>query len=141
FAKAYTRRLGDEELASATADDLFEQVTSVFAFADGRGNRPIAVRLFDPAQASSRTEGIGAGTVIETNTDDSPFLVDSVAEELAARSLEVRRLLHPVIGTVRDQEGRIARVLPARDADHRESVMHIEIERTLSAGEREHLER
>jgi glutamate dehydrogenase len=141
FAKAYTRRLADEELADTTADDLFEQVTSAFAFADGRGSRQIAVRVFDPAQARSRTEGIGAGTVLETNTDDSPFLVDSVAEELAARSLEVRRLLHPVIGTVREGEGRIERVLPARDADHRESVMHVEIEQTLTAAEREDLER
>ena len=43
--------------------------------------------------------------MIETSTDDSPFLVDSVNEELLARGLGVSRLLHPVIGTVRDEDG------------------------------------
>ena len=41
----------------------------------------------------------------------------------AARELRVKLLLHPVIGTARDEEGRIERVLSGRDAAHRESVM------------------
>src|SRR4029077_12490923 len=81
------------------------------------------------------------GTIVETNTDDSPFLVDSVSEELAARELRVRLLVHPVVGTVRDERGRIERVLSGRDASHRESVMHYELERRLGEAERTDLER
>ena len=51
--------------------------------------------------------------MVETSTDDSPFLVDSVHEELLARGLVIRRLLHPVIGTIRDEQGRIERVIRA----------------------------
>jgi glutamate dehydrogenase len=56
-----------------------------------------------------------------------------------ARNLVVSRLLHPVVGTIRDAEGRIERVLSGRDASHRESVMHFEVDRPLTDDEREKL--
>jgi glutamate dehydrogenase len=137
FAKAFLRRLSDEDLTAYGADQLFSITTSGFDFVDGRANLPSAVRVFVP----SRDEGYGPiGTIIETNTDDSPFLVDSIVEELAARELRVKLLLHPVVGTARDEGGRIERVLSGRDAAHRESVMHIELERRLTESQREELE-
>ncbi len=139
FAKAFLRRLSDEELEHHGADLLFSMVSSAFAFADQRGNEPSAVRVFVPTDTD---EGYGSvGTIVETNTDDSPFLVDSVSEELAARELRIRLLVHPVVGTVRDEHGRIQRVLSGRDASHRESVMHYELERRLGERERADLER
>ncbi len=139
FARAFLRRLSDEELEHHGADLLFSMVSSAFAFADQRGNEPAAVRVFVPTDAD---EGYGSvGTIVETNTDDSPFLVDSVSEELAARELRVRLLVHPVVGTVRDERGRIERVVSGRDASHRESVMHYELERRLGETERADLER
>ncbi|HEV8563479.1 MAG TPA: NAD-glutamate dehydrogenase [Actinomycetota bacterium] len=138
FAKAYTRRLTAEELADVDLDQLYGQVASAFAFTDSRGLHPLAVRVFNPDPEKDGYET--QGTVIESNTDDSPFLVDSVSEELAARNLQTLRLLHPVIGTARDEEGRLERVMSARDASHRESVMHFEVDRRLSEAERADLE-
>ena len=113
-------------------------VRSAFAFVDGRGNHPAAVRVFAP---TVETDGYAVpGVVIETCTDDCPFLVDSVTEELAARNLSVGMLLHPMIGTHRAEDGRVERVMKSRDAAHRESVMHIEIERALNEQDREDLE-
>ncbi len=130
FARAYTRRLSDEDLDAMTGDELFGLVSSTFDFADLRGQQTAAVRVFDPTLA---IDGYAtAGTVIETNTDDSPFLVDSVQEELLSRGLAVQRLLHPVVGTSRDAEGRIERVMSGRDASHRESIMHFEVDHLLS---------
>jgi glutamate dehydrogenase len=138
FAKAYTRRLADDDLAETDADELYGMVLSTFGFLDGRGSHPVRVRAFTPDPA---TDGYAIpGTALETNTDDSPFLVDSVQEELAARSLVVRRRLHPVVGTIRDEAGHVERVLSGRDASHRESILHFELERTLSEREREDLE-
>jgi glutamate dehydrogenase len=137
FAKAFLRRLSDEELEHHGADLLFSITRSAFEFVDERGNQPSAVRVFVPAAG----DGYGSiGTIVETNTDDSPFLVDSVVEELAARELRVRLLMHPVIGTARDEDGRIERVLSGRDASHRESLMHIELERWVSEAQRTDLE-
>ena len=139
FSRALLRRLAEDDLAEITADELFALATSAFAFADGRGaEADSAVRVFN---ADVDGEGYRChGTVVETTTDDSPFLVDSVSEELTARGLTIKRLLHPVIGTVRDEDGRIARVVSGREAEHRESFMHFEVDRTLTDGSMADLE-
>ena len=68
------------------------------------------------------------------------FLVDSVSEELGARGLEIRLVVHPVIGVERDSEGAIAQVRHAREAEVRESVMHFEVGRHLPAEQLPELE-
>jgi glutamate dehydrogenase len=133
FAKAFLRRLAPEEIVESGPEGLFGLVHSAFTFADARGTQPSTVRVFDP---DAGTDGYTTvGTVVETSTDDSPFLVDSVHEELLTRGLGIRRLLHPVIGTIRDEHGRIERVMSGRDASHRESVMHFELDRQLTSDE------
>jgi glutamate dehydrogenase len=138
FARALTRRLTADDLAETTIEDLYGLVTSAFAFADGRGHEPSVVRVFTPDPS---VHGYGVpGTVIETATDDSPFLVDSISEELVARGLTIHRLLHPVIGAVRDEAGRLVEVRPGREAAHRESFMHFEVDRTMSEAAQRELE-
>jgi glutamate dehydrogenase len=133
FAKAFLRRLAPEEIVESGPQGLFGLVRSAFAFADSRGTQPSIVRVFDPDEG---TDGYATvGTVVQTSTDDSPFLVDSVHEELLTSGLGIRRLLHPVIGTIRDEHGRIERVMSGRDASHRESLMHFELDRRLTPAE------
>ena len=139
FAKAVTRRLPDDELQDGDPGELFGLVTSAFAFVDERGLQAMSVRVFTPDPAADGYHA--AGTVIETCTDDSPFLVDSVREELAVRDLEVRRVMHPVMGTARDAQGHLERVMAGRDASHRESLMHFEVDRKLTEEERAELEK
>jgi glutamate dehydrogenase len=79
--------------------------------------------------------------VVEISAPDAPFLLDSVSEELEARSLGLQRVLHPVLGIVRGPEGRIEQVLHARETSSRESFMRFELDRSLPAGERARLER
>ena len=83
FAKAFLRRLTPEELERSGDDHLAALTGSLFAFADARGTHAAAVRVFTPSQERDGYDT--GGTVIQTNTDDSPFLVDSVSEELTAR--------------------------------------------------------
>jgi glutamate dehydrogenase len=140
FARALTRRLSADDLSEAGPDALHGLVTSAFAFSDSRGRERSAVRVFrpDPERDGYTTPG----SVIEATTDDSPFLVDSLSEELSARGLTINRLLHPVIGAVRDERGNLVEVRSGREADHRESFMHFEVDRTLSeAASREFEER
>jgi glutamate dehydrogenase len=137
FALAYLRRMSDEVAHGLSAEELLGQVLGAFDLADGRGTKPIVVRAFNPSLASDGYTTVGS--VVETNCADSPFLVDSVSQELAARDLEIRLVIHPVIGTERDSEGRIHRVLHARDAVVRESVMHFEVSRHLARDELDEL--
>src|SRR5919197_3580305 len=129
FARAYTRRLSAEEAEQIPIEDLAAEVAGAFELADGRGSKAFAVRVFAPTLERDGYER--AGSVIETNAIDGPFLFDSVTAELEARELSVRRVIHPVVGTVRSAGGRIERVLNVREAELRESVMHFELDRRL----------
>ena len=93
---------------------------------------------FNPTTADDGYET--PGSVLETNTPDSPFLFDSVNEELQARGLAVTRVVHPVIGTERDAKGRLTALPHVREAATRESVMHFEVDRRLGAEELADLE-
>ncbi|HEY5721036.1 MAG TPA: NAD-glutamate dehydrogenase domain-containing protein [Allosphingosinicella sp.] len=70
--------------------------------------------------------------------DDMPFLVDSVANTLAARGLIVHRLLHPVVCVRRDEDGALLAVEPLCDErDRRESLMYLEVDRAEARIRRE----
>ena len=60
--------------------------------------------------------------------DDMPFLVDSVASEIAAHGLSISRVLHPVAGVERDETGQMLSIGP-RGAGGHESIIYMEIER------------
>ncbi|MGH2635738.1 MAG: NAD-glutamate dehydrogenase, partial [Actinomycetota bacterium] len=138
FAEAFTRRLAPADGADLTPDELLAMVLGAFRLADGRGAEEVAVRVFNPTVSRDGYQTLG--TVLETNVVDSPFLLDSVNEELGSRDLSVQRVIHPVIGIERSSDGRILRVMHVRDAEHRESVMHFEIERRLPGAELADLE-
>jgi glutamate dehydrogenase len=130
FAQAYLRRLSGDASEGISAEHLLAEVIGAFEFASARGDEPVAVRAFNPTLDDHGYEPLGS--VVETNTDDWPFLVDSVSGSLESHRLEIARLLHPVIGVERDGDGRITGVGRARDAPHRESVMHFDLARRLN---------
>jgi glutamate dehydrogenase len=70
--------------------------------------------------------------------DDMPFLVDSVANAVAARQLTIYRLLHPVVCVDRDMDGELERVEPlCGDKHRRESMMYLELDRADARGRQE----
>ena len=79
-------------------------------------------------------------TIVEIVTDDMPFLVDSLAMELARQGAPVELLLHPVVPLRRDERGRLREVsggAPPVDGATTEAVMRIELAgRTATAGRR-----
>jgi glutamate dehydrogenase len=70
--------------------------------------------------------------------DDMPFLVDSVANAIAARQLTIHRLLHPVVCAKRDADGVLREVEPlCGDHSRQESMMYIELDRADARGRQE----
>ena len=57
--------------------------------------------------------------------DDMPFLVDSVASAIAARGINIHRLLHPIIQATRDSKGN----LTALGAGATESIIYMDLDR------------
>src|SRR3954469_2940699 len=122
FAKAYLRRLAPDGDEGHDQEALFHELLGAFELAASRDGAPVAVRAFNPTRAEHGYEP--AGSVVETNTEDLPFLVDSVSAELTSRGLGIVRVLHPIVGTERSPDGGIARVLHPSGAPATESVMH-----------------
>src|SRR3954453_2214709 len=114
FATAYLRRLSADVAEQTVADELFGEVAGVFDFTASRGDRPILVRAFNPTEAEHGY--VRTGSVLETATEDLPFLVDSVRAALTAEGLGVQRALHPIVGLERDADGKIVAVLHPREA-------------------------
>jgi glutamate dehydrogenase len=133
FAQAYLRRIAPDAVDEPSVEALFGEITGLFNFADARGADPIAVRACNP---TTEADGYAPhGSVVETNTEDWPFLVDSVSAEVQAHGARVQRVLHPIVGVERNGEGRISAVLHPREASTRESVMHFDLDRRLSDDE------
>jgi glutamate dehydrogenase len=139
FAGAYLRRApaAGADAPDEDAEALLAEARGAFALADGRAGGVAAVRAFTPNRAEHGYET--TGSVLETNTDDLPFLVDSVGAEVAARGLQIRHVVHPILGVRRDAGGGIASIDHPREAP-RESVMHFELDRRLSPEELAELE-
>ena len=114
------------------AEALFREALGAFEFAVGRATArrsPCARSTPSPAEHGYEARG----SVLETNTEDLPFLVDSVSAELEGRGLGIVRVVHPIVGTERDARGRSPRVMHPREASATESVMHFELDRPLGA--------
>jgi glutamate dehydrogenase len=137
FAAAYLRRMTSEAARAASAEALYAEIVGVHAFADARGARPIAVRAFTPTVAEHGYET--AGSVVETNTEDLPFLLDSVRAALLAEGVRIQSVQHPIVGVERDADGHITAVLHPREGGTRESVMHFELDRRLPDADLERL--
>ena len=137
FARLYMRRVTDGPLLTLDESALAAHIAGIFQFANDRGLSPIRVRAFNP---EPETHGYRSqGTVVEVTTNDRPFLIDSIIAEIQAHDVRVQHVTHPVIGTVRDDGGRLVEVSAARGAATRESVQHYELNRPLGAGERNQL--
>ncbi|TAN71510.1 MAG: NAD-glutamate dehydrogenase, partial [Magnetospirillum sp.] len=120
---------------------LFGAALGLFTFARERRPGAASLRVFDPDL--DRHGWVSSHTVIEIVNDDMPFLVDSVAMELARQGITIHLLVHPVISVRRDGAGLLGDVVE-NGGGIRESVMHIEVDRQLPethAGLAEHLRR
>ena len=72
--------------------------------------------------------------------DDMPFLVDSIANGLAAENIVIHRLIHPVLSVERDADGALCEILPPDEPGaRRESFIYIEADR-VDAKQRHTLE-
>ena len=143
----YHRHTTTEDLLARQAEDLLGAALSHRSLAANRPPGTATVQVFNPDMDE---HGWASGhTVVQVVTDDMPFIVDSVINELAALDHNIFLLLHPQLVVRRDASGLLKEVL---DADHvsegthaetfgeeRESWLHVEIDRTSDPEERERI--
>ena len=110
FVRMYVRRPPAVLTESLAPPELAAQVRGLFEFVNGRAPGELAVRCYRPRMATDGYETLGS--VVDVNVEDAPFLVDTVTAELHTHGLQVRVVVHPVIGIERDEDGRVAGVTP-----------------------------
>ncbi len=138
FAAIFARRIPDEVTQTHGRDQLRAVIDEVYGFLDARGTDDVAVRVAIP---TNETHGYAGDTaIVDIAIDDSPFLVDSVAAVFEESDYDVAWDARAVIGTVRDEEGRLLEVKHPRDAERLESVQHYVLEEAPSASEQRDLE-
>ncbi|MGQ4515787.1 NAD-glutamate dehydrogenase domain-containing protein [Streptomyces sp. DW26H14] len=139
YLQRYYLHAATEDLADRDPVDLLGAALSHYRLADNRPQGTANVRVHTPTVEENGWTS--SHTVVEVVTDDMPFLVDSVTNELTRHGRGIHIVIHPQIAVRRDVAGKLIEVLPegtladgtaagdpAPDA-HIESWMHVEVDR------------
>ncbi|MGW3447941.1 NAD-glutamate dehydrogenase [Streptomyces sp. NPDC001076] len=134
FLQRYYLHTAPEDLADRDPVDVFGAAVSHYRLAETRPQGTANVRVHTPTVEENGWTC--THTVVEVVTDDMPFLVDSVTNELTRQGRGIHVVIHPQIAVRRDLTGKLIEVLPTsavgeelpHDA-YTESWIHVEIDR------------
>ncbi|MFL1431028.1 MULTISPECIES: NAD-glutamate dehydrogenase [unclassified Nocardiopsis] len=131
FLPLYYRHTDPEEIAGRTPEQICGMAEAHRAFGAQRRPGRAKVRVHTP---TLERDGWDSQTsIVETVTDNAPFLVSSVTMVLRELNAGVRLIIHPQMTVGRDLEGNLRQIDPEIGGDGLlpvdESWMHIEIDR------------
>ncbi|MFD5033750.1 NAD-glutamate dehydrogenase [Streptomyces sp. NPDC058405] len=134
YLQRYYLHTAPEDLADRDPVDIFGAALSHYRLAANRPQGTANVRVHTPTVEENGWTC--SHSVIELVTDDMPFLVDSVTNELSRQGRGIHAVIHPQIVVRRDVTGRLIEVLPegtaTTDRPHdavTESWIHVEVDR------------
>ncbi|WP_327315449.1 NAD-glutamate dehydrogenase [Streptomyces sp. NBC_01235] len=134
FLQRYYLHTAPEDLSDRDPVDVFGAALSHYRLAENRPQGTANVRVHTPTVEENGWTC--SHSVVEVVTDDMPFLVDSVTNELSRQGRGIHLVVHPQIAVRRDVTGRLIEVLGAPPAAgelphdaHIESWIHVEIDR------------
>ncbi len=137
FLQRYYLHTAPEDLTDRDPVDAFGAAVSHYRLAESRPQGTANVRVHTPTVEENGWTS--SHTVVEVVTDDMPFLVDSVTNELTRGGRGIHVVIHPQFVVRRDITGKLLEILPtpATSVDpaelphdaHIESWIHVEIDR------------
>ena len=130
FVTEYFAGVSPDDLAERKADDLYGAAAAHLNLARRRTPGTPKVRVYNPQVEQHGWQS--THTIVEIVTDDMPFLVDSVRMVLNRRGYTSHLVVHPVLRFRREEDGRLAALLPVDDAKAGsivEAVIHLEADR------------
>ncbi|CAM5734425.1 NAD-glutamate dehydrogenase OS=Streptomyces tendae OX=1932 GN=GUR47_07425 PE=4 SV=1 [Streptomyces tendae] len=139
FLQRYYRHTAPEDLTDRDPVDVFGAAVSHYRLAENRPQGTANVRVHTPTVEENGWTC--SHSVVEVVTDDMPFLVDSVTNELTRQGRGIHVVVHPQIVVRRDIAGKLVEVLagpPTADLPHdahTESWIHVEIDRETDRGD------
>ncbi|MFG2452219.1 NAD-glutamate dehydrogenase [Streptomyces sp. NPDC048512] len=134
FLQRYYLHTAPEDLSDRDPVDVFGAAFSHYRLAENRPQGTANVRVHTPTVEENGWTC--SHSVVEVVTDDMPFLVDSVTNELSRQGRGIHVVIHPQFVVRRDLTGKLIEVLPTRPSvedlphdAHVESWIHVEIDR------------
>ncbi|WP_329410524.1 NAD-glutamate dehydrogenase [Streptomyces sp. NBC_00704] len=134
FLHRYYLHTSPEDLSGRDPVDVFGAAVSHYRLAESRPQGTASVRVHTPSVEENGWTC--SHSVVEVVTDDMPFLVDSVTNELTRQGRGIHVVIHPQVVVRRDVAGRLIEVLSVPPAavelphdGHIESWIHVEIDR------------
>jgi glutamate dehydrogenase len=133
FLQRYYLHTAPEDLADRDPVDVFGAAFSHYRLAETRPQGTANVRVHTPTVEENGWTC--SHSVVEVVTDDMPFLVDSVTNELSRQGRGIHVVIHPQFVVRRDLTGNLLEVLPDAPAGdlphdaHVESWIHVEVDR------------
>ncbi|MGG7609603.1 NAD-glutamate dehydrogenase [Streptomyces sp. ZG43] len=132
FLQRYYLHTAAEDMADRDPVDMFGAAYSHYRLAENRPQGTANVRVHTPTVEENGWTS--SHSVVEVVTDDMPFLVDSVTNELSRQNRGIHVVIHPQVVVRRDIAGKLVEVLPRGAAGRpldavTESWIHVEIDR------------
>ncbi|MFF5427166.1 MULTISPECIES: NAD-glutamate dehydrogenase [unclassified Streptomyces] len=132
YLQRYYLHTAPEDLTDRDPVDVFGAALSHYRLAETRPQGTASVRVHTPTVEENGWTS--SHSVVEVVTDDMPFLVDSVTNELSRQGRGIHVVIHPQVLVRRDVTGRLIEVLTAEPAERphdvlTESWIHVEIDR------------
>ncbi|MEV0119005.1 NAD-glutamate dehydrogenase [Streptomyces sp. NPDC050844] len=133
FLQRYYLHTAPEDLADRDPVDVFGAAFSHYRLAENRPQGTASVRVHTPTVEENGWQC--SHSVVEVVTDDMPFLVDSVTNELSRQGRGIHVVIHPQVVVRRDLTGKLLEVLttdPGTERPHdavTESWIHVEMDR------------
>ncbi|MFE2267312.1 NAD-glutamate dehydrogenase [Streptomyces griseosporeus] len=134
FLQRYYLHTAPEDLTDRDPVDVFGAAYSHYRLAENRPQGTANVRVHTPTVEENGWTC--SHSVVEVVTDDMPFLVDSVTNELTRQGRGIHVVIHPQVVVRRDVTGKLIEILPSTPAAaelphdaHIESWIHVEIDR------------
>ncbi|QDY76996.1 NAD-glutamate dehydrogenase [Streptomyces qinzhouensis] len=138
YLQRYYLHTAPEDLADRDPVDVFGAALSHYRLAENRPQGTAGIRVHTPTVEENGWTC--SHSVVEVVTDDMPFLVDSVTNELSRQGRGIHVVIHPQVTVRRDVTGKLLEVLSAESRSGRngkplphdtlvESWIHVEIDR------------
>ncbi|MFC8505288.1 NAD-glutamate dehydrogenase [Streptomyces sp. NPDC057411] len=134
YLQRYYLHTAPEDLTDRDPVDVFGAALSHYRLAENRPQGTANVRVHTPTVEENGWTC--SHSVVEVVTDDMPFLVDSVTNELSRQGRGIHVVIHPQVLVRRDVTGKLievlAKQLPKDQLPHdalNESWIHVEIDR------------
>lgn len=138
YLQRYYLHTAPEDLTDRDPVDVFGAALSHYRLAENRPQGTANVRVHTPTVEENGWTS--SHSVVEVVTDDMPFLVDSVTNELSRQGRGIHVVIHPQVVVRRDVTGKLIEILgpdcdahgPRTSRPHDslvESWIHVEIDR------------